>query len=154
MTSPASATDTSGLLLGDSSALQRERLGARSAEGSAMKKTGLRLLKYTIYITLILLVLGLPCWIYLHQVKISFLYEAKAEFIELPTDDKALEEWLLAQPGVVKASSQRENKAIRIYWIMNQNSLGNPPTPDLRAEFDQLGYRELVILQYGHSIDK
>jgi hypothetical protein len=78
------------------------------------------------------------------QVKASIVYSVRAEFTELPADDKALENWLAAQPGVVKAMCDRDPGAIRVYWIMVQDMRRKPPAPDLHQAFEEFGYRGLI----------
>jgi hypothetical protein len=83
-------------------------------------------------------------WCLFLQVKVSVGYAVRAEFTQLPADDKALESWLAAQPGVVKVTTNRDPGAIRVYWVMVQDVWKNPPVPDLRQVFEEFGYRELT----------
>jgi len=66
-----------------------------------------------------------------------------AEFTEMPSRDVSLEEWLGRQPGVTSVHVDRETNGIRITWSMSRDLMGQPPLPDVRGNFDRLGYKGL-----------
>ena len=76
-------------------------------------------------------------------IRPSIVYGESAEFAELPADDRAIEQWLATQPGVVRTFATRESNTIRVNWIMSRDLLGNPPIPNLRDQFERFGYRGL-----------
>lgn len=82
-------------------------------------------------------------WFILTKMKPSVSNAFRAEFKEMPADDIALENWIAAQPGVIKVGCDRDESAIRIYWIMSQDLWLDPP-PDIRLEFERFGYRGLL----------
>lgn len=75
-------------------------------------------------------------------IRASRLYCLRADFAHLPADDKRLEQWLKAQPGVVAHTVhlKRESGSLRAWFIMTQNLRGSPPVPDLSHACDSLGY--------------
>jgi hypothetical protein len=77
----------------------------------------------------------------------SYIYAIRAEFTTFPDDDAALQAWLSAQPGVVKVMVSRELNEIDIVWIMSQDLRRSPPVPDVRAEFEKLGYMNLIAYE-------
>ena len=63
------------------------------------------------------------------------------EFDELPHSDSDLEDWLLAQPGVVRVAIMRDNKVLVVNYILAHN-LGEdwPPLPKILEQCALLGY--------------
>jgi len=108
----------------------------------------LRTLLIAIAVVGVLLAVGLRA---ARSIKPSIIYELRAEFAEMPSDDIAFEEWLRTQPGVIPRPSyvDREANAIRITWIMSRDLTGHPPIPDFRNNFDRLGYKGLK--RYDHQ---
>ena len=78
------------------------------------------------------------------SVKISVGYGNRAQFAEYPPDDSALELWINEQPGCFKAGIDRDPDAIRVYWIMSRDLFGNPQPPEIKSQFERLGYRGLI----------
>lgn len=104
----------------------------------------MRIVKYLAVGVAVLLVLLLARQLALQKVRASFSYGVRAEFREVPPEDKELEQWLASQPGVVRVGVGRDGKVIQVVWIMVQNLRGSPSAPDIRSEFERLGYRGLV----------
>jgi hypothetical protein len=71
-------------------------------------------------------------------------YTVQAEFRELPPDDKGLEQWLLEQPGVDGGSVHRDGKRVVATWGNNRVYVWHPSTLNLRDEFEEFGYKEVV----------
>jgi len=71
-------------------------------------------------------------------------YVVRAEFDELPPNDKELEQWLLGQPGVSFGRVQREDKTITAVWGYDGTSYRDPVTPILREQFESFGYKGLL----------
>ncbi len=86
-------------------------------------------------------------------IKPSIGYGVRAQFTELPDDDSSLEAWLREQPGVVRVYVNRDPNAIRIYWIMSQDLTGRPSAPDVRATFEQFGYKGITSYN-GNWVDQ
>ncbi|MBX9626295.1 MAG: hypothetical protein K2X82_21025 [Gemmataceae bacterium] len=104
-------------------------------------------------VAVVLLVLGgaAAAGVYgLRQLPASISYQVTAEFDALPPTDEPLEEWLRAQPGVVKAFANRRGQTVEVIWIMTQSAGPRlPPTPDVAVEFERLGYRGRRSVRYG-----
>lgn len=83
-------------------------------------------------------------WLALRQIPASFGYGIRVEFDTLPANDKPLEEWMKAQPGVVEHTVHvaRNGNSVGMLWIMTQ-SIGprGPPVPDFRTAFERFGYK-------------
>ena len=96
---------------------------------------------YVVAIVGIFLVLP-GIWAGLRLIPASRGYSVRAEFADLPTNDRAIEQWLCNQPGVVAHTAKvlREGRVLYVIWIMTQNVGGNPQTPDLRAAWKRMGY--------------
>jgi hypothetical protein len=77
----------------------------------------------------------------------SYVYGIRAQFAALPANDAALEAWLSARPGVVRVHVIRKKNEIDIIWIMSQDLMRSPPVPDVRAEFEKLGYMNLIAYE-------
>jgi hypothetical protein len=64
----------------------------------------------------------------------------------MPANDKALYEWLRAQPGViprlVAIGRFEDGKLLYVSFTMSRNLAGQPPFPDLDGEVGKLGYTE------------
>jgi len=60
----------------------------------------------------------------------------------MPRDDKALEKWIKAQPGVVANTVKivRRSNEIHAWMFVVRNLAGDSPFPDLPKACDQLGY--------------
>lgn len=101
-----------------------------------------RILKSLVLILGLTLILGL-LWAGLQLIPVSRAYAVRAEFAELPADDRELEQWLCSQPGVVKAFVERDGKALRVYWIMTQSLAGEPHPPALELAWERMGYESL-----------
>lgn len=122
-------------------------LGFAACGVAATRRLGVRYKKL-----LIGLVVGTglltAAWAGLKSISVSYGYHVEAEFSELPSDDSALEAWLLAQPGVVRVIIARDKKAqlevVEIIFIQVRDGWGRPPFPDLEAKCDGLGYRGRV----------
>jgi hypothetical protein len=104
----------------------------------------MRWLKWTAAVAIILFGILYSGWMFVRQIPVSVGFSVRAEFKEFPKNDRGLEEWLAAQPGVVKVATARDVGAIRIYWIMSRKIYEGPPIPDPRTEFDRIGYRGLI----------
>ncbi|MBI2804691.1 MAG: hypothetical protein HYX68_06865 [Planctomycetes bacterium] len=78
-------------------------------------------------------------------------YSVSAEFRELPADDKELKRWLHEQHGVYICLVSRTGKRIQIVWGHSQTRFSDPVTPDLRKEFDRLGYHGLIAYEEDKS---
>ena len=84
----------------------------------------------------------------LKSVPASRGYGVEAEFSRLPGDDRALEQWLKVQDGVVPHTVHvhRDNEdptKLKVFFIMSQSGWG-PPTPDLESKCSELGYHGSV----------
>jgi len=81
-----------------------------------------------------------------HQVYASFGYHVQAAVDTWPSDDEALREWLLQQPGVVKHTLRidRSEQDLEIFFIQSRNLAGDPPFPDLDPRCRMLGYGDKV----------
>jgi len=69
-------------------------------------------------------------------------YSIRAEFAELPANDRELEQWLRDQSGVADRTVhvRRDGQVVFVSWIMTQNLAGNPRTPDLETGWQRKGY--------------
>jgi hypothetical protein len=92
-------------------------------------------------------VLLLAVWFHLLPLFLPYIpmdYVVEAEFQELPPDDKELEEWLFAQPGVYIGFVERDNRRIVAVWGNCRTSYYDPVTPNLRDEFEKFGYKGII----------
>ena len=84
--------------------------------------------------------------VFCHNVHASLVYVAEARFEKMPPTDKALIEWLRAQPGVVPhtvAVGRFEGgKLLYMSFIQVRHLAGQPPFPDLDGHVGELGYAE------------
>ena len=97
---------------------------------------------------LTLSICGSGCWLYLKWVHISWGCGVRVQFADLPADDKEIESWLRAQPGVVDRTVfvGREGNVVQVLCIHVRDGLGNPPKPDILGAFERFGYKVAVIL--------
>jgi hypothetical protein len=79
-------------------------------------------------------------------------YVVTAEFRELPESDKELAEWLRNQPGVYIAFVDRKGSEVTALWGYSGNTVWQPVTPDLRGEFERLGYKGLLQYREEKSV--
>jgi hypothetical protein len=86
------------------------------------------------------------CYLALRQdVYVSIVTCFDARFETMPPGDEALEQWLRAQPGVVKHTIWinrlgEDKKTLEVSFIRSQNMAGHPPIPDLDTKCAELGY--------------
>src|SRR4051794_26672181 len=79
-------------------------------------------------------------WLATSLIKAPFIYSVKAEFSVLPATDDQLVEWLMNQPGIVKAGVTRKDKTIIVYLILVRTISGHPDLPDISDGCARLGY--------------
>jgi hypothetical protein len=65
------------------------------------------------------------------RLHVSRGYCVRAHFTVMPSDDRPLENWLKAQPGVVSHTvhAGRKDDDLHVMFIMSQTVTGNPPFP-------------------------
>ena len=99
-------------------------------------------------IVAILTVVLAGAWYGLHFISADFLYVVEAEFAEVPPDDRELEEWVRAQPGVWKVFTDRRPSGPLTRLVVTigttRNGWGAPAFPDLNGRCVVLGYRGQV----------
>jgi len=82
--------------------------------------------------------------LYIAKIPIDWGYIVEARFEKMPPNDKALIEWLRAQPGVVPIAVAvgrfEGGKLLYISFIQTRRADGQPPFPDLNGNIGRLGY--------------
>lgn len=71
-------------------------------------------------------------------------YTVVAEFRELPLTDGNLKQWLRSQPGVYISFVERTGNSVSLLWGHAKTSFRDPVTPNIREEFERLGYKGAV----------
>jgi hypothetical protein len=95
---------------------------------------------------LLITALGLAGWeLFRRSVYPSVGYCVEVRFATAPADDRALCQWLKAQPGVVPHTVHigregPDKHVLRVMFIQSRNLAGNPPFPDLVPGCHALGY--------------
>jgi hypothetical protein len=84
-------------------------------------------------------------------IKPSAIYEVRAEFRAMPTDDEPFRLWVVDQPGVWAADVHRDAKGINVVFGMSRNLRDQPPPPDFHGNFERFGYHGLTRLTPVHS---
>ena len=80
-----------------------------------------------------------------HCVYASFAFCWEAEFANLPQDDRELEAWLKAQPGIVAHTvlagrgGPRKN-LVKVLFVQTRNLAGEPKLPDLDSYCSEHAY--------------
>jgi hypothetical protein len=90
-----------------------------------------------------LLIAVFAAWYFcFHLIQVGHQYLKHTSYKKMPADDKALETWLKAQPGVLTHTVviKRMPSDIVVGVMMEQNLAGEPPLPDLSKACEQLGY--------------
>lgn len=90
-----------------------------------------------------LLITAFAAWyLCFHVIRVAHHYRMHANYRHMPADDKALETWLKAQPGVVTHTVviKRRPNDIAAWVMVDQHLSGEPPLPDLSNACEQLGY--------------
>src|SRR5262245_9183405 len=93
----------------------------------------------------ILAVLGAGGLWFISRLPVSYGCDMETEFESVPPDDKALNTWLMEQPGMISPAIMREQVGerwkIRIGSIMSGNCFGQPAVPPFDDKVAELGYR-------------
>jgi len=86
--------------------------------------------------------LALCVFLLLAHLRASIGYGVSACYTQMPADDKALEEWLKAQPMVVPSTVHigRKGDELYILFMRSEPICPRPPFPKLADECASLGY--------------
>ena len=92
-------------------------------------------------ISLSIVALSVGIWFRYFKPDPTWVFHVRTGFREMPeaVSDRAMEEWLAAQPGVTKATVMREEKTLRIDYEFRNPSPGK--APGVTGKLRELGYR-------------
>jgi hypothetical protein len=101
-----------------------------------------KLKKWLIALAASLFLLGACLYTLPFMLGARFFVSRVAEFDRMPADDKLLESWLLAQPGVAREQLTicRDGRKLFILFGIDRTFRGQPPLPDLDEACRRLGY--------------
>src|SRR6266540_6314497 len=85
----------------------------------------MKALKRTI-IGLLVVVSVTLVWLHYQTANEKWVYHVRADFVDMPADDSALYQWLVAQPGVTNVMITREGQTLRVDYVSP-----NPPAKAL-----------------------
>jgi hypothetical protein len=96
--------------------------------------------KYLVVLAAVAVAVGGASWVIVRALRAgddaAFVYHVRAAYAGLPADDRALEAWLRAQPGVRNVAVGREANVLVVTY---ERAAADPPL-GLLAECDRLGY--------------